>query len=37
MVVKIKKQNTQKSMSQKENLKLKIIRTVQKKLNLRIT
>ena len=36
MVVKIKKQNTQKSMSQKENLNLKIIRTVQKKLNLRI-
>ena len=36
MVVKIKKQKEQKSVSQKENLNLKIIKTVWKQLNLRI-
>ena len=35
-VVTIKKRKTQKSMSSKENLNLKIIKTVQKQLNLRI-
>ena len=36
MVVKIKKQKLQKSLSWKENLNLKITKTVEKQLNLTI-